>query len=567
MRKIGSLLLVVLFIAKMAIAQSLQDGIKYLEYGKNKSAAETLKKLYDANPKDPQTVYWYGQVFLANDDTKGAKAIYQKALQDGVNDAWIIVGMGHVEILEGGDINSAKQKFEQAITLSKEVKGKNKGKNNPAILDAIGRANADGGSKIGDPNYGIEKLKEAATLDVTNADILVNTGINYLKLGGDQGGEAVKAYMEAASRNPKSPIPSYRIGKIYQSQNNKEMFEQYYNNAIAADPTFPQVYLALYDFYAYKDVTKARDYIEKYIQYADKACETDYFYANYLFIAGKYQESLEKAKALDAGDCKNYYRNSLLFAYNYDRLGDSSQAKNYIEKYLSNTPADKIRNSDYEIAIKIFSKFSGSEDVAVAYIQKAIDADTITNNRVILCNKAADLMGKAKRFADQIKWIQKGVQYKGGSMGEADYYKLASTAFNGKDYVATMDVAKSYIAAFPDKPQGYFFNVKAAKAIDTGASIGTAVEPILQQNEFFSKDTAKNKKAIFNNLYYLLVYYNDKLKETPKAIETCDKMIALYPTVGTEENGFATKTKEALQKSLIKQSAPKANAKPAQTGK
>jgi hypothetical protein len=149
-------------------------------------------------------------------------------------------------------------------------------------------------------------------------------------------------------------------------------------------------------------------------------------------------------------------------------------------------------------------------------------------------------------------------------MGEADYYKLASTAYSGKDYVATMEVAKNYIAAFPDKPQGYYFNVKAAKGIDTSASLGTAVEPILQQNEFLMKDTAKNKKAVFNNLYYLLVYYNDKLKETPKAIEICEKMIALYPTEGTEENSFAVKTKEALQKSISKPSAtkPAENTKP-----
>ena len=54
-----------------------------------------------------------------------------------------------------------------------------------------------------------------------------------------------------------------------------------------------------------------------------------------------------------------------------------------------------------------------------------------------------------------------------------------------------------------------------------------------------------------------MVFYNDKLKDTQKAIETCDKMIALYPTAGGEENAFAIKTKEALLKSLTKPSATK----------
>ncbi|MFP5041372.1 tetratricopeptide repeat protein [Parasediminibacterium sp. JCM 36343] len=568
MKRILPVIFTALLIANVVHAQSIADGIKMLGYEKNKSAADILKKVYDANNKDPQAVYWYGQAFLAVDDIKGAKAIYQKALQDGVNDPWILIGMGHVELMEGGDVNSAKQKFEQAITMAKEPKGKNKGKTNPAILDAIGRANADGGSKIGDPSYGIDKLKEAAALDPTSADIMINMGINYLKMGSDQGGEAVKAYNDAAAREPKNPIPAYRIGKVYQSQNNKDLFEQYYSTAIAADPAFPPVYLSLYDFYAYKDVNKAKDYIEKYIQYADKACETDYFYANYLFIAGNYQQSLDKAKAMDASDCKSYYRNSLLFAYNYDRLGDSLQAKNYIEKYFANAPADKIRNSDYEVAVKIYAKFpdSISTITAISYLQKAIDADSVVADKVNYSNQAADIYGKAKKYSDQIKWLQKAIQLKGGSMGEADYYKMASTAYSGKDFAATMEVAKAYIAAFPEKPQGYYFNVRAAKALDSSASIGTAVEPILQQNTYLLKDTAtanvvKNKKAVFNNLYYLLVYYNDKLKDTPKAKETCNQMLALYPDAG-EENAFAVKTKEALEKSLLKPKPAKAEAKP-----
>jgi Tfp pilus assembly protein PilF len=67
---------------------------------------------------------------------------------------------------------------------------------------------------------------------------MINMGINYLKMGGENGGEAVKAYQEAISRDPKNAKALYRIGKIYQSQNNKDLFEQNFNNAIAADPNF-----------------------------------------------------------------------------------------------------------------------------------------------------------------------------------------------------------------------------------------------------------------------------------------------------------------------------------------
>ncbi|MFX8961225.1 hypothetical protein ABTN21_18995, partial [Acinetobacter baumannii] len=86
------------------------------------------------------------------------------------NDPYIWIGVAHTDLLQGGDINSAEQKFEQAITATTESKGKNKGKPNPAILNAIGRSNtlgrmADGSSKFGDVLYALDKLKQATTLD------------------------------------------------------------------------------------------------------------------------------------------------------------------------------------------------------------------------------------------------------------------------------------------------------------------------------------------------------------------------------------------------------------------
>ena len=578
MNKVFSLFIAALLVATFAMAQGLDDGIKMLSYQKNQSAKDIFKKLYDADAKNAENVYWYGQAFLAFDDYAGAKALYQKALQDGVNNPFILVGMGHIEIMEGGDINSAKQKFEQAITMAKDPKAKKKTKVYSEILDAIGRANADGGSKKGDPTYAIEKLKEAATLDPKSADILIDMGICYLKMGADEGGDAVKAYMDAAVREPKNPLPSYRIGRIYQSQGNKELFEQYYNAAIAADPAFPPVYLSWYDYYAYRDINMAKDYIEKYIQYADKSCETDYFFADYLFRQGKYQESLDKTKALDAGECKSYFRNNLLFAYNYDRLGDTTNAKNYVEKYFASAPAGKITNGDYDIAITIYSKTTGSEAQAVGYIQKAIDADTSVANKVKYSNQAADIYGKLKQYGEQIKWLQKGITLKGGTMGEADYYKMANTALAGKDYAATMEIAKNYIAAFPDKPQGYYFSVKAAKSIDTSATLGTAVEPLLQQNDYLKrqndslvKDSVTNKKLVdkntntmYSNLCYLMGYYNDVQKDVPKAIDACEKIILLYPDATSEQNKFAVKIKDVLQKSSSKPAGGKSgnSAKP-----
>lgn len=553
MKKTVSLIVTALLAVQCLVAQ-IAEGIKFLNYEKYKSARETLKKAYEANPKDPQAIYWYGQSLIAaeagtltKDMIAAAKDVYQKGLQEIGSDAWLLAGMGHLEILEGGDINSAKQKFEQAITATTETRSRNKGKGNPGILNAIGRANADGGSKLGDPSYGIEKLKQAAALDLTNPDIYINMGISYLKLGGENGGEAVKAYQEAITRDPKNAKAKFRIGRIYQSQNNKELFEQFYNDAIAADPAYPPVYYTLYDYYADKDVPRAKEYLDKYVASADKDPNTDLFVADYLFRAGKYNESLEKAKQIEdeVGGIAKFPKLNVVYAYNYDRTNDSVKAKEAIEKFFASADPATITTSQCELATKIYARFKGSEDQAVSYIEKAMTLDTLKNSRIAYMGKAAEIMGKAGKYREQLNWLQKQLDLKGGTMGEFEYYQFTNTAFNGKDYPLTIELGKKYLAAFPDKPQPYSFLRRAAFASDPDTVTGAAIEVLDYVDSFYMRDKEKNKKTIFLNLYYRLKFYVDKAKELEKGLVVTEKMLALYPDAG-EENKFANDTKAAI---------------------
>lgn len=598
MKKSVALMFAAVFAVQCLTAQ-VAEGIKLLHYEKNKSAKEVLQKNYDANSKDPQAIYWLGQAFLAGngievskEDVSAAKAIYQKGLQEIGSDAWLLVGMGHVELREGGDLNSAKQKFEQAITATTETKGKNKGKPNAGILTAIGRANADGDSKMGDPIYGIDKLKQAATIDLVNPDIYIYMGISFQKLGGENGGEAVKAYTEAISRDPKSALAMFRIGIIYKSQNNEELFNQYFDNAKTADPAFPPVYYALYQYYSEKDVTRAKGYLDQYVQTADKDSRNELYQADYLFRAGKYDESLAKAKELDASvGIKAVPRLGVVYAYNYLRKGDSLSSRKYIEEFLTTAPATEIQSSDYKLGIEVLSKFPGSETVAEGFIEKALLADTVKKNQIALINAAADMFGKAKSYQAQLNWMKRGMQIK-GSLTEADHYALTSSAYNAKAYNQTIEFAKSYMAAHPDKSQPYTFFKRATMAN------GTDTAAIIKNLDYLDSvyahvDIEKHRKAIFLNEYFKINYYVNQFNEIKKrpdfkittkgekspaveeflnicqkAVLVADKMLALYPTAGEENNKYAQDVKATIQKTIEYYANPgaKGNASGAKTG-
>jgi len=520
------------------VPSALAEGIKMLNYEKNKSALNFFKEAYDKNPADGETIFWYGQAMLAQnyngistpESIQKAKELYQKSLQAKGSDAWLLVGMSHIQSLEGADVNAVKQNLELAITSTLNTKGKYKGKPNQDIINAIGYVFAELPISIGDHRYAIDKLKETVSAyDVVNSSLYVNLGINYLKLGGgENGGDAVTAFQNAINADAKNAYAYYRIGKVYQTQNNKESLDEYFNKAIAADPTIAPVYFSLYTYYAEVSTSIAKTNLDLFLQYADKDPIFEYFSADYLFRSGQFDQSLEKAKAMEAAGSLTIFPGlAVLLAKNYDKKGDSVLAKSYIEPYITNTTPDKLINTDYELAVKILSKFSGSQASLVGILEKAIAADTAKVNKLKYYKLGYEMLEKNNMYADELKWYTNYSALR-GVKDEVYYYKTTSIAINAKEGAIATATAKEYVAAFPDKPNGYSMNVRAAKLLDTANNLGILYEAVNTQNDYLLKDPAKNKQTLINNYYTLIGYYNET-KGYENAVLMCDKVLELVP--------------------------------------
>lgn len=156
--KFTLILLSSLVAVSMVNAQSIEDGKKFLYYDKYISAKNVFQGLVNANPANEEAVYWLGQTLIAPDEDKdiaGARSVYTKGLAANPNSALLNVGMGHIELLEG-KTQEARNHFETAISLSK---GKS-----IDVLDAVGFANGDFDSKLGDAAYAVEKLQQATNI-------------------------------------------------------------------------------------------------------------------------------------------------------------------------------------------------------------------------------------------------------------------------------------------------------------------------------------------------------------------------------------------------------------------
>ena len=303
--------------------------------------------------------------------------------------------------------------------------------------------------------------------------------------------------------------------------------------------------------------------------------------ADYLFRAGKNDESLVKVAELEKSvGTTELPRLNMLYAYNYDRKGDSIQAKSYLEKFFANAPAEKIESTDYELAVKILTRFPGSEVQAAGYLEKAIATDTSRVNKQNYMQQAADMYAKAKNFSEQLNWLKRLVSMK-GTTTEADHYKMTAAALGAKDYAQTIELAKSYIAAHPDKPQPYSFFRRAAIASDPDTTSGKGVENLAYLDSIYGLNKDKYKRELFLNKYYTILYYINKqnaLKKSPdfkvksdgtktevvdqflgvcqKSLLVTDQMMELYPDVNDDNNKFAQGVKSEIQKNIDYYSKP-----------
>ena len=535
MKKIG---LVVSFVLMGSIlfAQSLDEGKQFLNYEKYESAEGVFQKLLTADPKNEEAIYWLGQNYLQNQDivdTTSAKELYQKALEANPKSPLLIVGMGEVE-LQQGKKTDARNRFETAINMAKK-------KERDEILTAVGRANVK--EKDGDILYGIDKLKQAAEKDKKNAEILNLIGYGYWRL--NDGTNATIYYQQALALDPHDARASFMIGRIYETQGYGQelIYMRYYNDAITQDPNFAPVYYWLFQYYYYRDVNKAAEYLNKFVAAADKDSKNCYAQASLMYVSKKYPETISQADACITAAGEKAFPNLFgLKAYAYDKLGDSAKSRKAFEEFFAKVNPDNIGPTDYATYGKVLLKFPGSEALGVENIDKAIAMDTVPEKKYQYVKDIAQSYIDVGNYAEAGKWFGK-ILSMNPNYGKTDLFYAGYNDYRGGNYVAADTVFKLYQEKYPEDMYGWYLGARAKEGIDTSGELGLA-KP-LYQKVIDIGDTTQDKSSIKDKLIPALRYmvafsYNVK-HDKDSAIFYNDKILVVDP-----EDATALKTKEAL---------------------
>lgn len=527
--KTGILCLVSLFFANLIFAQSIDDGKSFMYYERYKSAKDIFQKLLAVNPANEEAAYWLGQVYISSDDKTAkdladAKAFYQSKLTTTPNSPLLIAGMGHIALLEGKK-EDARNRFETAISLSQ---GKS-----IAVLNAIGFANGSPDSKNGDAAYAIDKLKQATQIKKFNdPDVYANLGDAYRKFA--DGGNAILSYEAALVLNPKYARATYRIGKVYQTQGiaQEPIYMKFYNDAIGMDPKYAPVYYNLFNYYYENNVSRAAEYLDKWLANSDDDPKACYYKASLKYAQGLFNEAILKSDECLAAEGANSYPNIYgLKALAYNRLKDSINAKANYEEYFKRQVPEKIGAGDCSSYANLLLKFPGNEAKAAELVEKAVLLDSIESNKVNYLKTIAQAYEGRKNFAEAARWYSRIIGIK-KEYGKIDLYNAGYSFFRSSLYDSSIAVFNKYVSKFPDDIFGYYMIGKANAAIDSTGALSLALPAYMKAIQIGESATDKGK--VKNQLsgaykYFIEFYYNVK-KRQDSALVYLDKALALEPT-------------------------------------
>jgi len=524
--KFTLILLSSLMVVRLVNAQSIDDGKKFLYYEKFISAKNAFQGLLNANPANEEAVYWLGQTLIAPDEDKdiaGARAIYAKGLAANPNSALLNAGMGHVELLEG-KTQEARNHFETAISLSK---GKS-----IDVLDAVGFANGDFDSKLGDGTYAVEKLQQAINIKgFKDARVMTDLGDAYRKAG--DGGSAQRTYEAALGIDSRYARAKYRIGRIYQSQGEtqRDIFLRYYDEAIALDPSYTTVYWKLYQYFYETDVTKSAQYLDKYLA-AKGSDEVNacFLHAQMKYAQGLFAETITSANACIAASPSPYPNLYGLVALASIRLNDSVSAKNAYEQYFAKQKPEKIGPGDILAAGTNLLKFPGSEAQAATLLQMAVDKDSTEVGKVTLLKQVAGTFEKRGQYAEAGAWYKKILDVK-KMPSKTDIYNAGYSYYRIGKFAPASEIFDIYTQKYPDDIFGYYMMGKSYWGIDTTMAYGlanSAFAKAIQVGEAYP-DKSKIIAQLVGSYKYMIAYSANMDKNKEQALSFADKALAIDP--------------------------------------
>lgn len=380
------------FFTNLTFAQSVQDGINFVDSQKYAKAKQNFTDLINQNPKDASNFFYLGNIYLTQFDPNFTEAqdSFNKGLALDPKSYLNKIGLASVKLGKGD--RSAIAEIQQIVKDSKEKDAE--------VLFRAGEA-LTLFEKNNSPDLAISYLNKAIEKAQKNgvpAHYYYSLGDAY-RLKKDPG-NAMSAYdkAEAVAKNKASVYT--RKGTLWIAAQQWQQAKQNIDKAIAVDPTYAPAYKALAGFnIKYQKNAEATQNLINYTKYADEDPYTQLEIAKLYFTNEDYANAKTTLNAVfDKVNDPIKYK---LRAYILYGEGDYIGAKQNMDLFISQADKSRVQPSDEGLQGLIAAGMAkGEKDAA-----KKAQLDAIAQQKIAIAKAAKD---------ETLKWDEELAKVKGG---------------------------------------------------------------------------------------------------------------------------------------------------------
>ncbi|HVZ57144.1 MAG TPA: tetratricopeptide repeat protein [Chitinophagaceae bacterium] len=538
MRKKTAILSLTALAATAVCGQSLDQARKDLYYTKWESARRDLLPVVQSQHPDPASYYLLGEAYLHQGLTDSAGYWFSRGVsqvsgnsQPEKNYPLVYIGQADWMLATG--------RKDEAVKQIKDVLDATRGKDAEALL-AAARANIDNPS--GDATWALSLLEQAARRARKNPAVYVALGDAYRRLV--DGSHAVLAYQQALQQDDGYAEAWYKLGKVFKTQDNAQVYLDRFTKAYAADTAYVPALYELYVYYFNRgEVDNARHYLDRYIRQADPSPRHAYLVTDLQYIARQYPEAIRSAQAILQRDKDSSQpRLYKLIAYCYEGLGDSAKAFTYIHDYFQHQDTANYVAKDFELMGRLLDRVKGDKAEAARWYEKAYAAETKPETRLGYARLMAQLYKEAGDRVKEAAW--RGTYYHTAPQAtNLDLYNWGLALYAGQRYQEADTVFALYEQKYPDQVYGYLWRAMCNALIDSTMELGLAVPHYEKLIEVALKDSAANKSNLIKAYGYLGAYKANVEKNYRESVTYFNKILELDPG-----NADATRYVGILQK-------------------
>jgi tetratricopeptide (TPR) repeat protein len=526
------MLILMLLVAVWSFGQTTNDAGQSMYYKNFESAKSQLHQLLKNDPANSEAWYLLTNAYHSLDYSAADTLL---AAPDNVKDEpFYLIALGSSQLYNNNPINGERY-FTEALERTKYK--------NAAIILAVAHAKTN--NKAGDANEVIDLINKVLKKHKHNSAMYVALARAYRKL--NNGSQAYIYFKHAIEIDKHFAEPYYLTGMIFRTQNNAELYLEYFHKAVAADANYAPAFYQLYHHYYFRDVAKARTYLEKYMALSDYDIQNDYKYTDILYLTKDYQAAIERANRLIEKDKDNLpSRIYKLIAYSHREIGNNDQSFEYIHKYFSEVEDTNIIAKDFILLADLYSERKKIDSAIFFYsVGAALEKDT--TSLVKYYKTLADLSKELKDYNARAIWLGKYYNYNPKATN-VDLFNWGLAYYQDQNFEKADSVFGIYSQKYPEQDFGYYWQARSNAAIDSLMEKGSAIPHYLKVIETGETDaTSTSKKHLIEAYGYLATYQANQLKDYEAAIIYFEKILALDP-----ENDQVKKYMEVLQQTVAK---------------